>query len=539
LGRPFINAGINGNVLHRAKNFAEFEGECRAFYPYDGSSFQGRFELARTTLMAAPDQQRVDFTLPGTASGLELEYPARIVPFASWLGHTPFALWLIGAIKPRMLVELGVHTGNSYCAFLQAVHSLGLDTRCFGIDHWQGDAHAGHYGDEVYQELQAYHDPRYGTFSTLLRTSFEEALPYFSEGSVDLLHIDGFHTYEAVLADFNSWLPKISSRGVALFHDTNVRERGFGIWQFWEELTSRHPHFEFLHSHGLGIVYLGSEPLTGPLKALFAAKTVAERESVQNYFARLGISVVERLTTQTLAAEIETTKGQVRSLVADLTEARSKLEKADRKKAKVAALETELSAARSKLEQADEARSRANALEVELAVVRSKLEHANADAEVLKKDLETAMLLEAELSTARSQLKQADADAEILKRNLEAQLEQANTEAEVLKRNLEAATLQASIEADVLKRNLEAATLQAQIKTSMMQQRLAVTARLQRELLAANLEKLSYQRQLDNILQSRSWRLTQPIRQAVNEIRRLLPADRLPDGASGSPVAKS
>jgi hypothetical protein len=118
-------------------------------------------------------------------------------------------------------------------------------------------------------------------------------------------------------------------------------------------------------------------------------------------------------------------------------------------------------------------------------------------------------------------------------------LEQADTEAEVLKRNLEAATLQASIEADVLKRNLEAATLQAQIKTSMMQQRLAVTARLQRELLAANLEKLSYQRQLDNILQSRSWRLTQPIRQAVNEIRRLLPADRLPDGTPSSPVAKS
>jgi Methyltransferase domain len=445
----------------------------------DGSSHQGRFESARTTLMAAAAEQQVDFLLPGTASGLELEYPARVVPFASWLGHTPFALWLIGALKPRMVVELGVHTGNSYCAFLQAVHALGLDTRCFGIDHWRGDAHAGHYGDEVYQELQAYHDPRYGTFSTLLRTSFEEALPYFSEGSVDLLHIDGFHTYEAVSADFKSWLPKISSRGVALFHDINVRERGFGIWQFWEELTSRHPHFEFLHSHGLGIVYLGSEPLTGPLKALFAAKTAAEREGIQNYFARLGISVVERLATQTLAAEIDLMKTQVSSLAAELTEARSKLEKTDRKKAKGAAfegepltLEIELSTARSKLEEAGKAKDRVNVLEAELAAVRSKLEHAKTEAEDLK-------------------------------------------------------------------RNLDAAALQAQIKTSMTHQRLAVTARLQRELLTANLEKHSYQRQLNEVFQSRSWRLTKPIRWAITELRRWLPQDRQLDGSSRTAVTKS
>jgi len=368
-------------------------------------------------------EERVDFLLPGTASGLELEYPARVVPFASWLGHTPFALWLIGALRPRMVVELGVHTGNSYCAFLQAVHALGLNTRCFGIDHWQGDAHAGHYGDEVYQELQAYHDPRYGTFSTLLRTSFEEALAYFSDGTVDLLHIDGFHTYEAVSADFKSWLPKVSSRGVALFHDTNVRARGFGIWQFWEELTPRYPHFEFLHSHGLGIVYLGDEPLTGPLKALFAPKTVAERESIQNYFARLGTSVVERLTTQTLMAEIEAMKAQVSSLAADPAEARSKLEKADWKIAKIAALEielseleTELSTARSKLEEANETRGRADVLETELAAVRSELEKANTQAEVLKRNLQaqinTSAMQQRLVVTARLQ-------RELLAANLE------------------------------------------------------------------------------------------------------------------------
>jgi glycosyltransferase involved in cell wall biosynthesis len=278
--------------------------------------------MTKARSMAAAEQQYGSMA-PEMACGLELEYPARLAEPSAWVGHIPFALWLIWALKPRTVVELGVHTGNSYCAFLQAVHTLGLDTRCFGVDHWRGDPHAGHYDDEVYHQLRAYHDPLYGTFSTLLRSSFEEAVQYFSDGSVDLLHIDGFHTYEAVSADFQAWLPKVSSRGIALFHDTNVRERGFGIWKFWEELTSRYPHFEFLHGHGLGIVYLGSEPLTAPLKALFAAKTVAEREGIQNYFARLGISVVERLATQTLVAEVDRMKAQEKALQLDRVAAES------------------------------------------------------------------------------------------------------------------------------------------------------------------------------------------------------------------------
>src|SRR5512132_2345124 len=69
--------------------------------------------------------------------GLELEYPIRLVDPPNWLGHTPFAFWLVGALRPRRLVELGVHTGNSYCAFLQGVQARTLETRCFGVDHWR------------------------------------------------------------------------------------------------------------------------------------------------------------------------------------------------------------------------------------------------------------------------------------------------------------------------------------------------------------------------------------------------------------------
>lgn len=183
--------------------------------------------------------------------------PERLTDVQSWRGHLCFVPVIMQAVKPAVFVELGVHKGDSYSAFCQAAQSFNLNTRCYGVDTWEGDHQAGFYGDEIYSELKNYHDSRYSQFSELLRKTFDEASAFFENGNIDLLHIDGLHTYEAVKHDFESWLPKLSAKAVVLFHDTVVRHDDFGVWKFWSELENKYPSFQFFHSHGLGVLQVG------------------------------------------------------------------------------------------------------------------------------------------------------------------------------------------------------------------------------------------------------------------------------------------
>lgn len=178
---------------------------------------------------------------------------------SAWYGHIPFASWLVSLLKPQTIVELGTHYGISYHAFCEAIIKNNLRAKAYAIDTWKGDFHAGHYGEEVYLNFKNYHDQHYSSFSTLMRMTFNEAVNNFSDQFIDLLHIDGLHTYEAVKHDFETWLPKLSKKGVVLFHDTCVTENDFGVYQLWKELTTQYPSFNFTHSYGLGVLLVGQE----------------------------------------------------------------------------------------------------------------------------------------------------------------------------------------------------------------------------------------------------------------------------------------
>jgi O-antigen biosynthesis protein len=247
----------------------------------------------------------------------------RLGAESGWWEHVPFAHWIVCATSPRVLVELGTHTGVSYSAFCHAVARAGIGTRCHAVDTWQGDPHAGRYGPEVLNELRAFHDERFGAFSTLLQCTFDEGRVHIEDGSIDLLHIDGLHTYEAVRHDFESWLPKLSDRAVVLFHDINVRRDDFAVWRLWAELREQYPAFDFLHGHGLGVLAVGGDTPT-PVAALCKLTDPAAIAMIRTRFARLGehwwIDTRERLLARSLSQHAAAADAYGQQLRAELAQ---------------------------------------------------------------------------------------------------------------------------------------------------------------------------------------------------------------------------
>jgi hypothetical protein len=219
--------------------------------------------------------------------------PIRAWAFSAWTELVPVMYALFTLLKPRRYVELGVHNGMSFFAACQIAEKLGIEVECVAVDSWIGDIHAGFHDTSVFDGFRDYlaanHADQY-----YIQAYFSAARAWFEEGSIDLLHIDGLHTYEAVKKDFETWLPKMSDRGVIIFHDTNEFGRGFGVWRLWEELKARYPAFEFAHQHGLGIIFVGKEP--HPFAALLRrlAQNRQDGTLAQAYFGAIGTLLTEQ-----------------------------------------------------------------------------------------------------------------------------------------------------------------------------------------------------------------------------------------------------
>jgi hypothetical protein len=202
----------------------------------------------------------------------------------AWSGHLPFAHDLIAVLRPSLLVELGTHLGESYFGMCQSVEENGVSCKCYAVDTWQGDPQAGFYDESVFTEVDAYNRQNYSSFSKLLRSSFDAARDSFADQTIDLLHIDGLHTYEAVRHDFDTWWPKVRPGGVVLFHDTAARHDDFGVWKLWEELSRQFPHFEFTHWWGLGVLQKPGGSASNERQHPVLSASPAEQDFLRHYY---------------------------------------------------------------------------------------------------------------------------------------------------------------------------------------------------------------------------------------------------------------
>jgi len=167
---------------------------------------------------------------------------------SAWLGHLKFAMWLVNKYKPKVTLELGVDYGHSAFAF--ASEGIG---NVYGIDCFEGDIHAGHR-----DTLQTLNDTKKYLLDNqlIVRDNLFPIKGYFDEiyksfnHTVDILHIDGLHTYEAVSNDFNTWINKTHDNSIILMHDViSFRD---SVGKFFDEIP--YPKTFFSHSAGLGVV---------------------------------------------------------------------------------------------------------------------------------------------------------------------------------------------------------------------------------------------------------------------------------------------
>lgn len=178
-----------------------------------------------------------------------------------WAGHKRFIYDYVRSIRPSMIVELGTHKGTSLFSICQAIKDGRIQASINAIDTWIGDEQAGYYDESVYKEVCEIRKRYYSRLDVnLIRSTFDQARDMFADSSIDLLHIDGLHIYEAVKHDFNNYFSKVNKEGIILLHDTaNLKDNGeaneYGSVIFLNEIKDKFPYFEFIHSWGLGLIF--------------------------------------------------------------------------------------------------------------------------------------------------------------------------------------------------------------------------------------------------------------------------------------------
>ena len=171
---------------------------------------------------------------------------------SAWCGLTSLAYQMVQWYKPKVIVELGTHMGLSALAMGIALRDLGEGGKLYAIDTWEGDPQAKFYSSEVYDTfLKRRSHVNLDDVIIPLKMTFDEALSHVP-ASIDMLHVDGLHTWDAVNHDFDTYGPRVRKGGIVMFHDVNTAYQD--LRRFWKKVRRKHEHNTVLYSHGLGVI---------------------------------------------------------------------------------------------------------------------------------------------------------------------------------------------------------------------------------------------------------------------------------------------
>lgn len=196
-------------------------------------------------------------------------------PFFSGLGDSAWMLYaLVRSLKPAVCVEIGSARGKSACFIGQALKDNNHG-KLFAIDPHDVNAWNDAGSLDTYPVLREnLRRLNVADRVEIIRKTSADAAANWGERSIDLLFIDGDHSYEGVKKDWDLFSPHVSKFGVVLFHDTiwevgaadnNYRRQDMGVPQFTDELRRKgYPVITLPNDCGLSMV----QPLVGGVPLL-------------------------------------------------------------------------------------------------------------------------------------------------------------------------------------------------------------------------------------------------------------------------------
>jgi len=170
---------------------------------------------------------------------------------------------LLAELKPKTLLEIGTANGGTLFLFCQVAEP---DATIISVD-LPGGPFGGGYPEwriplykSFTKEKQRLHLIRADSHDPKTLEIIKKIL---GDSKLDLLFIDGDHTYEGVKRDFEMYSPLVKKGGIIAFHDIveHPPETGCEVSRFWNEIKHSYNYLEIVKSWnqkwaGIGVIYV-------------------------------------------------------------------------------------------------------------------------------------------------------------------------------------------------------------------------------------------------------------------------------------------
>ncbi len=136
---------------------------------------------------------------------------------------------------PAIGIEVGVNRGiNSWYMLNECPNISSL----IGVDHYQSyidwDRPITKLEQELNYRVLLKNIPLMGDRFNLIREDSQTAASLLDDDAYDFVFIDGGHSMKQVLADLDSWYPKVRTGGIIAGHDSNLFSVNFAVSSWYK-----------------------------------------------------------------------------------------------------------------------------------------------------------------------------------------------------------------------------------------------------------------------------------------------------------------